>query len=132
MKAKGMVKLRVNGQWREVEQYHRWTVRVGDSKFPVEFALHLCPIGGRALKVSEVSTGCDTGAQVLDPRSGRVIELHNLNKRHRLYLPGHEVRKLARNAAHRLIKRVGAQQFLYAIAAAALARATKSAQEPAQ
>lgn len=107
----------VDGQWKEVPHFHRWTVKLGPKDTEVQFALHVCPAGGKQLKVSELLTGHDTRAKVIDPRTGRVIEIQSVNnKRHNLYLPGHEVRKLARNAVHRLLKQIGEMNFLTAVA----------------
>lgn len=120
MKANGVLKTRVDGEWKEVPEFHRWTVKLGPSKFPVELSLHACPFNDDVLRISEVSTGGDTQAIVLSPKNHQPILRRHLRKGHRLYIPGHEVRKLARTAARSHIKKVGEHNFLYAIAHAVL------------
>lgn len=116
MNTTGTVKILTDRGWEEVPQYHRWEMKVGPEKTPLLFALHACPKDGKTLKVCEITTGCDTQAQVIHPHNGRIIELGQLRKGRRGYLPGAEVRKLARNAIYRLIKRVGELQFIHSIA----------------
>lgn len=120
MQANGMVKIKVDGGWQEVQEFHRWTVKLGPSKHPVQLALHACPFNDEALRICEVSTGCDTQAVVRSPKNHNPILRRHLRKGHRLYVPGHEVRKLARTAAYCHIQKVGELNFLTAIARAAV------------
>lgn len=116
MKATGVLKTRVDGEWQEVPEFHRWTIKLGPTKFPVQLSLHVCPFNEDILRISEVSTGGDTQAIVLSPKNHKPILRRHLRKGHRLYVPGHEVRKLARTAAYCHIQKVGELNFLTAIA----------------
>lgn len=129
MKPTGEVKILSEKGWETVPTLHRWTTRLGDSRTPVEFALHLSKSG---LHISEVSTGCDTQAVVLHPRTGRRIVPDDLKKGRRGYLPGNEVRKLARSALHAHLTKISHQAFLRAVAHQVLSQAAVRAREAAK
>ncbi len=120
MQVKGSLKIKVKEGWKEVPEYHRWVAKVGVTDYPVTLSLHASPFNPDALAISEVITGCNTGAVVLSPRNHQPIRISDLRKGRRLYVPGHEVRKAARSAAYGLIQRVGAEAFLRAVAMAAV------------
>ncbi len=120
MQVTGSLKIKVDEGWREVSEYHRWVAKVGVTKYPVTLSLHVSPFNPDALAISEVITGCNTGAVILSPLNHQPIRIRHLRKGHRLYVPGSVVRKTARSAAYALIQRVGAENFLRAIATAAV------------
>lgn len=132
MKERGTVKILSDKGWQEVVHYHRWKVEMGPERTPIEFALHACPKDHFTLKVCEVASGCDTTARVLHPKTGEVIVLGQLRKGNRHYLPGAEVRKLARNAVHRLLKKVGHIPFMYAVSKQVVTSAALKAQQEAK
>lgn len=119
----------VTGSTGQVEAvtYDRWTKNIEGIEF--HFALHADPSPGqpflRDLRVSEVSTGFDTGTVVLHP-----VHAVQLTESALKVLSSRQIKQIARASLHNKLNQVGHVKFMEAVVGAQIRIAKMGEPEP--
>lgn len=112
MKAKSKVQVRTLGGMVDAPCFHQWKQTVGGVEF--EFALHIAAGHAKGfeapLAISELRTGADVKAVMMHPNSRNPLTTNSAAA-----MKSGDVKKIARAALHRLLKKVGHMNFLQAV-----------------